>query len=87
MRTRPDCRFFQEEFNVQFSTDTFLNQYELSAKEVHLSKAKGKQTTYYFDCLTRILFIYLKNHPEVTYCQGMNELVSLIFYSFANKNS
>lgn len=54
---------------------------------MHLSKAKSKSRTYYFDCLTRILYIYLKRHPEVDYCQGMNEVVSLIFYSFTNKNS
>jgi hypothetical protein len=52
---------------------------------VHLSKENRK--TYYYDCVTRIIYIFLKMNPEIGYCQGMNELAALIFYSFANKNS
>lgn len=64
-----------------------LEKYKLKRSEIHLSKAKEKNKTYYYDCLTRIIYIYLKKHPEMKYAQGMNELAALIFYSFANKNS
>lgn len=52
---------------------------------MHLSLFR--EQTYYYDCLSRIIYIFLKTNPAFTYSQGMNELAALIFYSFANKNS
>ena len=82
MRTKPNCKFFREEFEIEIEE---LENYHLQKGEVHLSKDRKK--TVYYDCLTRIIYIFLKKNPEVVYCQGMNEVAALIFYSFANKNS
>ena len=87
MRTKPKCKFFQEEHELEPVDSTVLVKYGIRRGEIHLSKAKEKESTYYHDCLTRIIFIYLKQHPNTNYCQGMNELAALVFYSFANKNS
>ena len=62
-----------------------LNKYGVEPCELHLSKQRSK--TYYYDCLTRIIYVFLKRNPSFVYCQGMNELAALILYSFANKNS
>jgi len=35
------------------------------------------------DVLSRILFIYSKFEPEVSYVQGMNELLAPIYYCFS----
>lgn len=64
-----------------------LDKHKLKRSEIHLSKAKEREGTYYYDAVTRIIYLYLKTHPEVTYSQGMNELAALFFYSYANKNS
>lgn len=64
-----------------------LEKYKLKRTEIHLSKAKDRDRTYYYDGVTRIIYLYLKTHPEVSYTQGMNEVAALIFYSYANKNS
>ena len=39
------------------------------------------------DVMNRILFIYAKLHPDVSYVQGMNELLAPIYYCFSNDNS
>ena len=33
--------------------------------------------------LSRILFIYSKFEPEVSYVQGMNEIIAPIYYTFS----
>ena len=35
------------------------------------------------DVLSRILFIYSKFEPEVSYVQGMNEIIAPIYYTFS----
>ena len=81
-RTRKDCKFFSEEHVFDLSEiPTFLHPHQLT-----FSSEESTEGTY-SDALTRILFIYVKNHPEEGYTQGMNEIVALIFYAFTNKNS
>jgi hypothetical protein len=87
VRTKPKCKFFQEEYEIEFMGSDVLEKYNLKRSDIHLSKVKDRDRTYYYDCLTRIIYLYLKKHPEVSYSQGMNELAALIFYSYANKNS
>ena len=41
----------------------------------------------YMDAVTRILFIYAKLHPKEGYCQGMNEIVALLYFCFTNQNT
>ena len=40
----------------------------------------NQKQTYYYDYMTRILYIFAKLHPKVSYVQGMNELVAPLFY-------
>ena len=35
-----------------------------------------------FDIIKRILFIYSKEHPEINYIQGMNEIIFILYYIF-----
>lgn len=39
------------------------------------------------DVMNRILFIYAKEHPEVCYVQGMNDLIAPIYYCFSIDNN
>ncbi len=59
---------------------------EFRLNELHLSKYK-KDCTTYIDALTRIIYIYLKVHPEQQYYQGMNDIVAVMYYSLTNKNN
>ena len=45
------------------------------------SKKNNKETNY--DVLHRILFIYAKEHPNIYYIQGLNEIVAVIYYVFS----
>lgn len=36
--------------------------------------------TFHYDYMTRILFIFAKLNPKVSYVQGMNEILAPIFY-------
>ena len=83
MRTKPNCKFLREPFMIELGGDY---KDTLTPNEFHLSKEPRQQTCYY-DAVTRVIFIYLKTHPGSKYCQGMNEIAALLFYSYANKNS
>ena len=37
--------------------------------------------------MKRILFIYAKQHPEIKYVQGMNEILAVIYYIFENDDN
>jgi hypothetical protein len=37
--------------------------------------------------MKRILFIYAKQHPELKYIQGMNEILAVIYYTFENDDN
>ena len=39
------------------------------------------------EVMLRILFIYGKQHPEVRYVQGMNEILAPIFYCYSSDNN
>ena len=45
------------------------------------SKKNNKETNY--DVLHRILFIYAKEHSNIYYIQGLNEIVAIIYYVFS----
>ena len=44
-----------------------------------------KETNY--DVLRRILFFYANEHGEVSYIQGMNEIIAIIFYIFSKDDN
>ena len=50
-----------------------------------LSKNKNFETN--ADVMNRILFIYAKIHDDVTYVQGMNDLLAPIYYCFSIDNN
>ena len=37
--------------------------------------------------MKRILFIYAKQHPELKYIQGINEILAVIYYTFENDDN
>ena len=49
------------------------------------SKKNKKEKNY--DIMRRILFIYAKQHPEINYIQGMNEIIAVIYYIFENDDN
>ena len=40
-----------------------------------------------YDILRRILFCYAKEHKDVNYIQGMNEIIAIIFYIFSKDDN
>ena len=40
-----------------------------------------------YDILRRILFFYAKEHQDVNYIQGMNEIIAIIFYIFSKDDN
>ena len=44
------------------------------------SKITKNETNY--DVLRRILFLYAKKHKDISYVQGMNEIIAIIFYIY-----
>ena len=40
-----------------------------------------------YDTLRRILFFYAKEHNDVNYIQGMNEIIAIIFYIFSKDDN
>ena len=49
------------------------------------SKKNKKEKNY--DIMRRILFIFAKQHPELNYVQGMNEIIAVIYYIFENDDN
>lgn len=49
------------------------------------NKNNDKENNY--DVLRRILFYYAHEHPEVSYVQGMNEIIAIIFYIFSKDDN
>jgi hypothetical protein len=49
------------------------------------NKNNEKETNY--DVLRRILFFYANEHGEVSYIQGMNEIIAIIFYIFSKDDN
>ena len=40
-----------------------------------------------YDILRRILFFYAKEHQDINYVQGMNEIIAIIFYIFSKDDN
>ena len=40
-----------------------------------------------YDTLRRILFFYAKEHQDINYVQGMNEIIAIIFYMFSKDDN
>lgn len=53
---------------------------QLPAKKKEREERKNMEN--HRDVLTRILFVYARVNKPVGYLQGMNELISVIYYCF-----
>ena len=49
------------------------------------NKKNEKENNY--DVLRRILFFYANEHPDISYVQGMNEIIALIYYIFSKDDN
>ena len=49
-----------------------------------LSKPKTNTKETHYDVLKRLLYIYAKEHEELSYVQGMNEIIATFYYVFYN---
>jgi hypothetical protein len=65
---------------VQIDKDLHRTRGELEFFK-NSSKMNKKETNY--DVLRRILYLYSKKHPEVSYVQGMNEICAIIYYIYS----
>ena len=50
-------------------------------------KNKNNEKEKNYDVLRRILFLYSNEHDEVSYLQGMNEIIAIIFYIFSKDDN
>ena len=86
------CKYFED----QDLKDTIDKDIKRTKTHMHFflipsqnqnSKYKEKDGETNADVMARILFIYGKNHPEVGYVQGMNEIIAPIYYSYSFDNT
>ena len=55
--------------------------------DVPFFKEKNNDKEINYDIIKRILFFYSKEHKEVNYIQGMNEIIAIIFYIFSKDDN
>lgn len=77
LRTRKNVHFFETEHEYEFEHEEFAGSLSLSPNR----KCR------YLDAVTRILFVYAKQHPKEDYCQGMNEIAAILYFCFTNQNT
>ena len=90
-RTNPKISFFYEPVNKNLknkeSQGKFFNYLEKRKKstfnDIDEIYYNDKENEVHVDVLKRILFIYSTIHPDISYHQGMNELLAPIFYCFS----
>ncbi len=87
-RTRAQMSFFF--MPVDPDQEISNNDISFKADQIREPTRKSKEKVSKFEChcdvLTRILFIYAKNYPELKYVQGMNEVLAPIYYQFCLNN-
>ena len=69
---------------LQIEKDLPRTRGEINFFKLYCKKNK-KKTNY--EIMKRILFIYAKQHPELKYIQGMNEILAVIYYTFENDDN
>jgi hypothetical protein len=69
---------------LQIDKDLPRTRGEINFFKLYCKKNK-KKTNY--EIMKRILFIYAKQHPELKYIQGMNEILAVIYYTFENDDN
>ena len=94
-RTNPKISFFYEPVNKNLknkeSQDKFFEYLEKRKKstfnDIDEIYYNDKENEIHVDVLKRILFVYSTIHPDISYHQGMNELLAPIFYCFSYDKS
>ena len=60
---------------------------QLETKECDMTdEQRQKRIATRSDPLSRILFVYAKLNPGISYIQGMNEVLAVLFYTFDTEN-
>ena len=79
-------KFSNEEKDLLEQIDKDLQRTRGDVNFFKLYSKKNKKEKNY-DIMRRILFIYAKQHPEINYIQGMNEIIAVIYYIFENDDN
>jgi hypothetical protein len=79
-------KFSNEEKDLLEQIDKDLQRTRGDVNFFKLYSKKNKKEKNY-DIMRRILFIYAKQHPELNYVQGMNEIIAVIYYIFENDDN
>lgn len=82
----PDNITLEEDKNliIQINKDLPRTRFDCPFFE-EKNKNNDKENNY--DVLRRILFYYAHEHSEVSYVQGMNEIIAIIFYIFSKDDN
>ena len=82
----PDNITLEEDKNIiiQINKDLPRTRFDCPFFE-EKNKNNDKENNY--DVLRRILFYYSHEHSEVSYVQGMNEIIAIIFYIFSKDDN
>ncbi len=69
---------------LQIDKDLPRTRGEINFFKLYCKKNKKEKN---YEIMKRILFIYAKQHPELKYIQGMNEILAVIYYTFENDDN
>ena len=90
-RTNPKISFFYEPTKKNINIENFLKVLDKrknsTFNEIDDIYYNDKENEIHIDVLKRILFIYAYICPDISYHQGMNELLAPIFYCFSYDKS
>ena len=88
-RTRAQMSFFfmpaDETLNISNEEITIKANYIIDHTQSSKNKIEKDFETH-GDVLTRILYIFAKEYPNIRYVQGMNEVLATIYYQFCQDN-
>jgi hypothetical protein len=88
-RTRAQMSFFfmPADTSLEVSNEDIAIKADYTIEHTKSTKNKiEKDFESHGDLMTRILYIYAKEHPHIRYVQGMNEVLATIYYQFCLDN-
>ena len=90
-RTRSNMHFLflPAKSNSCLNNENIANIADIIRNDGYMEDENNSNFMYetHLDVLARILFVYAKNHNNIAYVQGMNELIFPLYYCFLNDNS
>lgn len=84
-RTRVELHFFYTAVDRARTSKADIERLEKQAQTSRIDLTRDQLENYidaHIDCLSRILFIWAKLNRGVSYVQGMNEVIAVLYYSF-----